>query len=381
MTVQRVIRLRLGPSTEQAGIMRTTLVQHTACFNAVAAYGWEHGEKNGVNLHHETYYSLRRQFPDLPAQLVVAARVRATEAVKSALALKKKGRKVSGPKAILAPIRYDARSYHIRPESATVGLSTVAGRQWMGFKLDQHALALLDQAEGFDSADLILRDGRFHLYLVITIPDQAFASTGEVVGVDMGLNRPAVTSTNLFLGFRRWRGIDRRYFRFKRAFQAKGTRSAKRHLRRLSGKVNRFRRDCDHVLSRRIVDSVAPGTVIVVENLKHIRKRVKQRGRESRRRLHSWTFAQLRAFLEYKAEGKGCRVEGIDPRYTSQACSRCGHVHRYNRRSQSRFLCRNCGYELNADLNAARNIAKKYLAGDGKTVPGGLPSTSLSRQP
>jgi len=93
----------------------------------------------------------------------------------------------------------------------------------------------------------------------------------------------------------------------------KGTRSAKRHLRRLSGKVNRCRRDCDHVLSRRIVDSVGPGTVIVVENRTNIRARVQQRDRESRRRLHSWSFAQLREFLEYKAQEAGCVVVGSTP--------------------------------------------------------------------
>jgi IS605 OrfB family transposase len=163
--------------------------------------------------------------------------------------------------------------------------------------------------------------------------------------------------------------------------QAKGTRSAKRHLKKLAGKVNRFRRDCDHVLSRRIVDSVQPGTVIVVENLVHIRTRTKQRGRESRRRLHSWSFARLRTFLTYKAEAKGCKVAGIDPRHTSQACSHCGYVHRSNRVSQSRFLCRACGFELNADLNASRNIARKYLASGGMSAAGGPPSTGLSCQP
>ena len=71
--------------------------------------------------------------------------------------------------------------------------------------------------------------------------------------------------------------------------------------------------------------------VIVMENLNYIRTRTKQRGRESRRSLHAWTFAQRRGFLEYKAEAKGCRVVGVDPLYTSQMCSRCGHVHRSNR--------------------------------------------------
>ncbi|SFU95092.1 RNA-guided endonuclease InsQ/TnpB family protein [Alicyclobacillus macrosporangiidus] len=371
----------LKPTTKQEEILLRTLVEHTACFNAVCAVGWQKRCKNGVTLHHETYRTLRVEHPDLPAQLLIAARVRATEAVKSALNRLKKGSKTSCPHGNLVPIRYDARTYTFHPNASVVSLSTVASRQSVEFARNPHADRLLAQATGFDSADLVYRKGRFWLHLVVTIPDASFSPTGNVVGVDMGLNHPAVTSTANFLGEKRWKEIDRRYFRLKRALQAKGTRSAKRHLRRLSGKVHRFRRDCDHVLSRRIVDSVEPGTVIVVENLNHIRTRVKQRGRESRRRLHSWTFAQLRSFLKYKAVEKGCVVVGIDPRHTSQMCSCCGYVHRSNRRTQSRFLCRNCGFELNADLNAARNIARKYLASSGMAATGGLLSASLSCQP
>jgi predicted transposase len=85
MNMQRTVRLRIEPDQKQAGALLETLRQHTACFNTVAAYGWAHAEKNGVRLHHATYYGLRERFPSLPAQLVVAARVRATEAVRSAL--------------------------------------------------------------------------------------------------------------------------------------------------------------------------------------------------------------------------------------------------------------------------------------------------------
>ncbi|WP_157770589.1 RNA-guided endonuclease InsQ/TnpB family protein [Pyrinomonas methylaliphatogenes] len=381
MNMQRTIRLRLGPTSEQASALLQTLRQHTACFNAVAAYGWENREKNGVRLHHATYHGLRERFPSLPAQLVIAARVRATEAIKSVLARKKKGRKASCPNAVLTPIRYDARTYSIKFPQGIVSLSSVAGRLKVPFAADPHAQHTLGRAVGFDSADLIYRKGRFWLHVVVTIPDVEFQPSGDVVGVDMGLSRPAVCSHNRFFGKRRWKEIERRYFRLRRSLQRKGTRSAKRHLRKLAGKVNRFRRDCDHVLSRRIVDSVQPGTVIVVENLVDIRTRTKQRGRESRRRLHSWSFARLRSFLAYKAAAKGCKVVGVDPRHTSQMCSRCGHVHRRNRRSQSRFLCRACGFELNADLNAARNIARKYLASGGMPAAGGPPSTGLACQP
>ena len=174
-----------------------------------------------------------------------------------------------------------------------------------------------------------------------------------------------------FLGKRRWREISNRYFRLRRKLQSKGTRSAKKHLKRLSRKQALFRKDCDHVLSKQVVRSVLPGTTVVVENLTDIRTRTKQRGRQSRRRLHSWSFAQMRLFLTYKAEAKGCLVVGVDPRYTSKMCSRCGYVHRGNRKSQSVFLCKKCGYELNADLNGAKNIAVKYLASVGTPDSGG----------
>lgn len=380
MNMRRTLRFLLNPTDEQVQILRNTLEQAAACFNAVCAYGWSCAEKNGVRLHHATYRDLRDSFPDLPSQLVIASRVKATEAIQSALDRQRKGRKTSCPQGTLVPIRYDARTYTFRPNAGVVSLASIAGRQSVAFLPNPHASRVLAQADGFDSADLVYRKGRFLFHLVVSLPDVAVAPSDETIGVDMGLNRPAVTSDAKFHGERRWKGVDRRYFRLKRALQAKGTRSAKRRLRRLAGKVHRFRRDCDHVLSRRIVDSVPAGSVIVIENLNHIRTRTKQRGRESRRRLHSWTFAQLRGFLEYKAETKGCHVVGVDPRYTSQRCSQCGHVHRSNRKSQSRFKCQACGFELNADLNAARNIKRKHLDGSGKTASAGLPSTSLSRQ-
>jgi putative transposase len=95
----------------------------------------------------------------------------------------------------------------------------------------------------------------------------------------------------------------------------------------------------------------------------------------NKRKLHSWSFAQLYDFTTYKAQERGIHVERIDPRHTSQMCSQCGHQARNNRRSQSLFLCRKCGYQLNADLNAAQNIREKYLASlaqDGTSALSGL---------
>ncbi|GHO49979.1 hypothetical protein KSX_81420 [Ktedonospora formicarum] len=117
----------------------------------------------------------------------------------------------------------------------------------------------------------------------------------------------------------------------------------------MSGRALRFRRDCDHVLSKRIVQSTTPGATIVLENLTNLREGVQHRKGEGQRKLHSWSFAQVYGFIAYKAQERGIVVARVDPRHTSQTCSRCGHQARNNRRSQAVFHCRCCGYHLNAD--------------------------------
>lgn len=394
--MQRTIRFPLLPTVEQYNVLLETIHQYTECFNAVAAYGWERSQKNGIELHKATYYSLRACYPKLPAQLVISARAKATEALKSAFTWKIKREKefpkkvtkalargksaptfkaVRCPQSNISSIRYDQRSYAFHEDY--VSLATVTGRQVIGLHLYTYAKRLLAQSIEYDSADLIFRKGRFWLHVVVTLPDVAFVPNGEFVGVDFGIARPAVASNNRFFGRRSWKATERRYFRLKRVLQSKGTKSAKRHLKKLSGRTARFRTNCDHVVSRQLVQAIAPGNTIVIENLKYISTETRQNGKAQRRAMHQWRFNRLRDFLVYKAEECGCAVVAVDPRHTSQRCSRCGYTHRSNRQSQSRFRCRNCGFELNADLNGSHNIAVKYLANVGIADAGGLLSTSL----
>lgn len=400
--MDRTIIVQLKPTKEQAALLQRTLDEHTACFNAVAHEGFQSNCRNGVELHKRTYYGLRAQYPDLPAQLVCAARVKATEAVKSALTWKSKkeaeypkkvakwqeqGREVRPfkpvkcPQSTIAPIRYDARSYWVKWDTMTASLATCNGRVVVGFSVPKHAQKYVGGR--VCSADLCYHKDIFTLHIVVSVPDPVVAPSNEVIGVDLGLNRPAVTSNRLFLGERRWKEQERRIFRLRRKLQKAGTRSAKRHLKKLSGKLFRQRKDHDHVLSKRIVQGAAPGSTIVLENLKHIRDTSKiTKKTETKRRLHSWSFAQLFGFIEYKGQEYGMAVVKVDPRHTSQRCSRCGHTARNNRRSQSLFLCRACGYCLNADLNASCNIRDKYcLATDGTPVGSGDPSECLSSPP
>ena len=343
----------------------------------------------------------------MPAQLLVAACHKAAEALKSAFTqlrlfpdklakwqaaktkAETKGRSYkrrqpnppSQPHSSLCPIRYDARSYWVKWEKGEASLATPQGRVVTNFTVPAYHTKYLGHPTA--SADLLYRKGKFWLHVVGNVPQSASIPAPqelEVIGVDLGITHPAVTSKRRFWGGRNWKEINRRIFRIRRKLQSKGTKSAKRHLKKLSGRLQRFRRDCDHVLSKRIVQSIGAGATIVIENLTEIRNTTNQSGREIRRRLHSWSFAQVRSFLEYKAEERGMRVVAIDPRHTSQTCNRCGYQSRSNRRTQALFLCKQCVYSLNADLNASYNIRDKHLATLGIAKGSGLLSYSLSSQ-
>ncbi len=370
--MHRTVPLQLIAPPEYGPILTETSSQFTAVFNAVCAYGWQQHLRNGVTLHHRLYRSLKRQYPALVSDLHIQARVKATEALKSTVARRRQRRPVSCPQSAGCPPRYNHHTFAVDWTDRTVRLSTTAGRLTIPFHLPKYAERYVGAKAC--TADLVRkRDGTWWVHLVVDISAPAVVPTHDVVGVDFGLANPAVTSTNRFLGQRVWRAVEARSFRLRRALQRCGTKRAKRHLRRLRGRQRRFRRDCDHVLSKHIVQSALPGDVIAVERLTGLRTRVRQRTGRQNRRLHGWSFAQLRAFVTYKAEERGCTVAEVNPRHTSQRCSRCGHTARANRRSRALFQCRACGYTLHADLNGARNIAAAYQAGPGKAGTGGLP--------
>jgi transposase len=84
--------------------------------------------------------------------------------------------------------------------------------------------------------------------------------------------------------------------------------------------------------------------------------------------LHRWSFFQLRAFIAYKAALAGVRVVYVNPAYTSQTCSACGHCERANRKTQAQFLCTSCGFSAHAEVNAAVNI-RQNARGRAAVIP------------
>lgn len=356
--MQRTIRIQLQLDKEAIEILTQTIEQYTWSFNAVCKLGWDSNVTNGVTLHKETYYD-HRTLTGLPSQLVCAARVKATEALKSARTLLRKNKPVSCPQSKHCSIRYDARSYTVWFDRNELTILAIGGRIKLNFELAEYYRQYLSWKN--TSADLVRdRKKRWWLHIVMETNSPQFQPTDEIRGVDLGIVSPATDSEGSFYGDNCWKEIEERKFELRRRLQSKGTKSAKRHLKKLSGCQRRFRRDCDHVLSKRLVQFVGKGATIVFEDLTNIRGRAKAR-KAQRRRLHGWSFAQFQTFVAYKAEARSIRIGFVDPRYTSQKCSQCQHNTRGNRPTQAEFRCKKCGFELSADHNAAINIREDYL--------------------
>jgi len=339
-----------------------TIDAYTAAYNHVSSVGWADCDSNGVSLHHKTYSYCRGL---LPSQLSISARMKATESLKSAKALLRKGQKISCPHSKQSSIRYDQNSYSVWFDRNEISISTIDGRKKTGFRSYKHFEKYVDWKR--KSADLFVRNGKVFLAIVFEIEVAEQQRTTNVVGIDRGIKKIAVASNSMFFGGNHVKTVVNRYRSLRRKLQSTGTQSAKRHLRKIRSKENRFRRDVNHCVSKKIVATLPAGTIIAIEDLKNIRKRSKKTRKEQRYWINGWSFYQLENFLIYKAQNNGCYVEHVDARYTSQRCSKCYHKERGNRTKQSIFKCKKCGFQLNADLNASRNIRQNYM--DAKSHP------------
>ena len=344
-----IAQVKLQPTEQKADALLDTLEKANAACNYISNVAWDIRTFRQYDLHHACYYDVREAF-GLSAQVTVRAEAKVADAYK----LDRKHKRVFKKHGSIA---YDERILSWRMEDQTVNIWTTDGRQRIPFLAGERQLELLECRQG--QADLILRDGEWYLHQVCTVVESdEFDPTGWL-GVDLGIVNLAVTSdSQVFSGDT----IEarRQWYEGRRAvLQSVGTKSAKRRLRQLSGRQQRFQKDVNHCISKALVETAKDTERgIALEDLKGIRDRQRLR-RGQRSRHHNWTFAQLRKFVSYKAALAGVPVHFVDPAYTSQTCSVCGHVSRSNRKSQSEFRCDQCGYVALADHNAAQNIAAR----------------------
>ncbi|MFC7072409.1 RNA-guided endonuclease InsQ/TnpB family protein [Halovenus rubra] len=382
MEVTRTVPVKLDVPGERRDDLHQTIEQ----FNTAANYTIDHGSDdngdlilNKSTIHDEVYHDLRDE-TDLPANLVVRAYSKAVEAMKSTVAEWEKGNNRPLPSFDEPSAVYDKRTLTINDEYAT--LSTVNGRVKADFVLGEYQRSYLNDD------DYEKRMGTLHyrpdedaFYLHIVIQKEVDQRDGDrVLGVDLNLKNVAVTSTGRFFDGGELLWGQNHYFRVRWSLQDKGTRSARQALRRLSGRENRFVLNRLHTISRGIVEEALQHdcSYIAVENLTHIRDRMDAHDDQLKRQMHNWAFRELQEQIAYKAAEYGIQVESVNPAFSSQTCSKCGHQSSTNRDSDGWFGCNECGYEVDGDYNAAKNVGLRLLALPEGKRPSGLGNSQLA---
>lgn len=343
------VKCKMSPTEAERASLDRTLEAFAAGVNFALDCGRKNKTASKVKIQYLCYGELRAA-TGLSANLAIRAINRA------AGILKVKDRQDST--ATASSIDYDQRIFSFREADWTVSLTTVDGRaKGIALNIGEYQRELLRGQNPTSATVWKTRQGDYFIGIQVKRNDPVPLEAKEWIGVDLGIVNVATTSDgDTFSGA----VVDRvrnRYADTRASLQRKGTKGAKRVLKRLSGRERRFQQDVNHQISKRIVATANDtGRGIRVEDLTGIRQRTRVR-KEQRARHHRWAFHQLRTFLFYKAVLAGVPFELVDPRYTSRTCPVCGHQEKANRKSQSEFECKACGHEANADLVGALNIS------------------------
>lgn len=300
---------------------------------------WEMKIRNNIKLHPFVYQDLKAL--GLPAQLSIAC-------IKQACGMVKKAK--SKPFIKRASIRYNKpRSFSFK--NNILSISTIQGRVKIPVKIPDYALKYFD----WKIVESLLTCSNNKYFFTFTFTAESTINPNQhcrILGVDCGVNKIAVTSDNKFYG-KYFKSLRIKHDKLIANLQSKCTKSAKRKLKTISGRWRRFMRLKNHEISKRIVGGLNEGDVVVMEDLSNIRTTAKYN-----KWIHKWAFRQLQFFIEYKAIAKGIRVVYINPYRTSKTCNRCNSLN--TKRHSGFFECLDCGFHCDCDLQASRNIAKRY---------------------
>lgn len=270
------------------------------------------------------------------------------------------------------------RDYSFVENGTKLSVNTLRKRICVSFIKPEYFNPYFDGSWSFGTAKLVFLKGKWYLHILMTKEiGNTFDSSkpSHVVGIDRGLRFLASTYDEKgHCSFFDGKEILRKRNKFaviRAQLQAKGTKSAKRKLKALLGRENRWMSDVNHQLSKALVDYYGANTLFVMEDLAGVsfdEMNLSNRGKQQHNQIRSWTFYQLEQMLIYKAAEVGSFVIKVPANYTSQRCPKCGRIHKENRNHKTHeYICDACGYCSNDDRIGAINLYElgtMYVSGD-----------------
>lgn len=314
-------------------------------------------------IHDRCYYKLREKYPGHPSQMFIKSEQAVLQNYKTIRTLIRKGLQ----KELKQPIekknlsmRIDKAIYsRFSKESISLISSTKNKRSIVTLKGYSKIESMFTQ---FKTKDPLIfeKDRKLFLSVPFETPEITVPRSEEtVLGIDLGIRRIATTSDGLMIESRKLLKQKRKIRYLKRCLQSRGTKSAKKHLKKVRRHESNVSKNFTHHVANEILRT--DKTIIVLEDLTKIKQSTSKNRDGFKRAKHNNQSSQipfylLKEILSYKAQALGKRVETVNPAFTSQD----------DYRGLERGERRGCRYYavdkvvLDADGNAACNIAQRY---------------------
>jgi len=335
MEVRRTAPVKLVVPDEYHDDLHESARQFLHCANRATEFCWSDRSYiecvTANTTARDALYDELREETDLTANLVQEAIRRAVQAVTGCVERWKQGKRVSQPEFTSWSMLYDKRSATFYRNK--VSLSTINGRVECEFKLPSDSPTPYEQyvlSEEFEFRASTLQydavDDEFYFHITTRKYDSDGAGDSSevssdtehqtVLGIDLGVNSLAVSSTGTF-----WQGDDydhwcREFEKRRGEMQQRGTQSAHNALRRLGKREEAWRKQYIHTVANELVTEAVEHDcdVIAFEDLTDIRERLPQA-----KWHHVWAFRRLYEYVSYKGPEQGVSVEQVEPNHTSNA--------------------------------------------------------------
>ena len=266
------------------------------------------------------------------------------------------------------------RDYSFVDDGQVLSINTLGKRTKCTFE-GEHFAGYLNVSYQLGTAKLVELKGRWYLHIPVTkaVEDFQKECVRHVVGIDRGLHFLAVSydeqGKTKFVSGKKIATKRHKFQEVRKQLQAKGTKSAKRKLKAISGRENRWMSDVNHQISKTLVQKYGKDTLFVLEDLAGVSFEESNLSRTAKQNydLRSWSFYQLEQFLTYKAHENRSEVLKVSAKYTSQRCPKCGIIRKANRDHHKHLYSCQCGYKSNDDRIGAMNIqllGTMWISGD-----------------
>lgn len=206
--------------------------------------------------------------------------------------------------------------------------------------------------------------GKEYAYISVSYKEPELIKPETFIGVDRNTTHHVLVASDIKNGKilklgKSCNHIHKKYKGIRRNLQKKGK---YKKIKLIKNRESNIIKNINNQISKKLIDyalKVKGG--LVLENLKGIRQKAKTR-RKQRYSLNSWSFYQLAQMIEYKSKKLGIPIFYVEPEYTSQRCSGCGHIEKSNRNGNL-FQCKKCGKVEDSGVNAGFNLAEMQYKG------------------